>query len=338
MSWYSPSASRSMRRRSAGGDVGPQEVRHVVEAGAQPAALPVDHREADPGPGPGAGDGAGPGGGGPEEHVLSPIVAVDESPGSRRHRREVRPDPRPQRLDQPARPGREAVAEAFQHHRQAHQKGDLQEAGVLRTEDVGATRQGRVIDRAPELPVQPRDLADGAPRPPRLDAGEPGRHLEPETAQVLEHQDESVRVFIEVAVQEGRRPDAGQRREAAIEQALALVHRQPPGEPESRRVGGGQLDDDARRRRAGSAGGGQMTAQEPAERIGRRPEVLDRKVLDCRKIRCAARRQRLLHPVGGNRVDVVAKGRAARHVDSHSPRARGPPAPGRAAVPGAALH
>ena len=80
-----------------GHDAGPEEIGHVVEAGAQPAALPVHYREVVAGS---AAAGSVPGGGvhavrraaagrsaaagvGPEEQVLPPVVAVDEGPANR---------------------------------------------------------------------------------------------------------------------------------------------------------------------------------------------------------------------------------------------------------------
>ena len=57
-----------------------------------------------------------------------------------------------------------------------------------------------MIDRAPELPVQPGDLPHREPRPPGREARHLDRHLQ--VAQILEYQDESVRTFVEVAVQE----------------------------------------------------------------------------------------------------------------------------------------
>ncbi len=98
-----------------------------------------------------------------------------------------------------------------------------------------------VIDRAPELSVQLGDLPYREPRPAGRDARDLDRRLQ--VAQVFEHQDEAVRSFVEIAAQEGRGPHARLPRYAAVVQALALVHRQPLGEPERPAVRGWQLDE-----------------------------------------------------------------------------------------------
>ena len=92
------------------------------------------------------------------------------------------------------------MAEALEHDRSAQQAGDLQEAPDLRCEDVPATGQGRAVDRAPELPVQPGDLPHRAPRAVGCNTRHLDRHLH--VAQILEHEDAAMRRLVEVAVQE----------------------------------------------------------------------------------------------------------------------------------------
>ena len=84
--------------------------------------------------------------------------------------------------------------------------------------------------------MQPCDLPYREPRALGRDARNLDRHLQ--VAQIFEHQDESVRILVEIAVQEGRGPDARMPRYAAVVQALALVHPHPPREPERPAVGG----------------------------------------------------------------------------------------------------
>jgi len=220
-------------------------------------------------------------------------------------------DRRSQRFGQPAGLGGKGIAEAFENGRQEQQIGALHEAPDPRAEDVPATGQGRAIDRAPELPVQPGDLPYREPCPPGRDARDLDRLLQ--VAQIFEHQDESVRSFVEIAVQESRGTDARMPRQAAVVQALALMHPHPPREPERPPVRGRQLDDDGSGVRGDPAVGGQVTAQEPPEGIGGRPEVLDDDVPYRRLAGCTARGQGPLQPVRVNRGRVVAEGRMARH-------------------------
>ena len=102
--------------------------------------------------------------------------------------------------------------------------------------------QARLIGGFPEASLQPGELLYGEVSLCGVNAN--ALRYSPHVAKVFHHQNEAVRVRVEIPVEQGGRPHIAIRCEGPVEHVLPAVQRQPPAEPEGHGVGTGQLDDE----------------------------------------------------------------------------------------------
>ena len=280
------------------GQTGADEVRNVVQSAADGAGLPVHQREA-------------VGGVRQKEHVVEPVVTVDEGPRAAAQTAEQDRHGRPERFHERHFLLGQRARELPPHPRHVSDVDVLQREPHGGAEDVLVACQ-RCCARRPGIPtrcapVRCVDARRGPYRGDRLGFARPGELVAPRlpsaatVRQILHHQHEPVRAVVELPVQNRRYRYRQSGRHALIEAVLAPVQRRAPAHAKDSPVGTRQLDHHARRTRRTAF---DLHAQDPAELAHARAEILDLHSPD-RHCAGAALRERLLQPLGRDRRRIV---------------------------------